>query len=599
MKKKNKGFTVVELLSIIVVIVICAIIILPIIIESGLDASGIVAFSIIIFAVIAGISSSNKKQNKSGFVTTLTRIPAANNLSLKCFKCGNELKNDDKFCFKCGMPIIPANATVKCKKCGEVLSIGSDKCSKCKTEVNNENVDIIKDDSPVVSFNIKYYADEKNILKSMLKEEMKIQDESVSSLSTKSLNIKRNILLTIFGIITLISALLYFLNYSLILCTFIEVIAIIVYIIMIKKWNILNTLVKISISKPDYELSKIVSDAKNEKTEVILPYFLKNILVIFFAIFIPSIIFFQPKILYTRYGDGYQVFRYTNGIVDGKDSIVIPSTHKDKKVIAIGENAFKNTKIKNVTIPSGIESIKSKAFYNAKNIENIELPSTVVEIRGEAFAYMSNLSHITLPEGLKEIRGGAFAHDINLTNVNLPNSLEYIGGSAFSHCSSITEITVPKGVTEINGQTFEYMTSLKTINLHEGITYIHGEVFVGDTSLDNVKLPSKITEIKGNTFENCKSLSSIEIPEGVTRIGGHAFYGCTRLSYVYVPKTVNEIGSSAFRQCYSLHSITISRSALVNERAFKESPTVIHYYEDGWSSNQSNWELPIIGDYND
>ncbi len=480
-------------------------------------------------------------------------------------------------------PTITPNIALKCAKCGATLQITDKFCTACGTSFDGNNVQVVQqqtvqDTSPVVNFDMAYYGTEKTILKSMLKEEIKNQGENISLLSTRSLNTKKNILLAIFGIITLVSTLLYFFNFSIVLCAFIEIIGLLIYLIISKRFNILNVLTKKAIKSPDEDLSKIVNDIRSEKLNTFLPQIIKLMLVVFVAIFIPSVTFFQPKLLYTRYGDGYQVFRYTKGIVQGSDEVTIPSTYKGKNVIAIGESAFQNTKVSKVNISYGIESVKTKAFYNAGNIQTLEIPSSVIEIRGEAFAYMSSLTHISLPEGLKEIRGGAFAYDYNLTNVKLPNSLEYLGGSAFSHCSSITEMTIPSKITEINGETFAYMTSLRTIKLHEGITYIHGEVFMGDTSLNNVKLPSKITEIKGSTFENCSSLTSIEIPEGVTRIGGHAFYGCSSLSYVYVPRTVVEIGSSAFRQCYSLSSITIPRNALVNERAFKESPTSISYY---------------------
>ena len=480
-------------------------------------------------------------------------------------------------------PTITPNIALKCAKCGATLQITDKFCTACGTSFDGNNVQVVQqqtvqDTSPVVNFDMAYYGTEKTILKNMLKEEIKNQGENISLLSTRSLNTKKNILLAIFGIITLVSTLLYFFNYSIVLCLFIEIIGLLIYLIISKRFNILNILTKKAIKSPDEDLSKIVNDIRSEKQDTFLPQIIKLMLVVFVTIFIPCVTFFQPKLLYTRYGDGYQVFRYTKGIVQGSDEVTIPSTYKEKNVIAIGESAFQNAKVSKVNIPYGIESIKTKAFYNASNIQTLEIPSSVIEIRGEAFAYMSNLTHISLPEGLKEIRGGAFKYDYNLTNVKLPSTLEYLGGSAFSHCSSITEITIPKKVTEINGATFEYMTSLRTINMHEGITYIHGEVFVGDTNLNNVKLPSKITEIKGSTFENCSSLTSIEIPEGVTRIGGHAFYGCSSLSYVYVPRTLTEIGSSAFRQCYSLRSITIPRNAYVNERAFKESPTSISYY---------------------
>lgn len=468
---------------------------------------------------------------------------------------------------------------LKCTKCGATLQASDKFCPSCGTPFAGYNAQAIQDTSPIVTFDSTYYAKEKKILKNIIIEEFKNQGDDIKTFTTLRLNKNKNILLTIFGILTLINVFLYYFNYSILFCGIIELILFLIYLLINRKFNVLNVLTKTAIKSPNEDISKLITNIKAEKLDTLMPVFVKMIIIIFLATFIPTIVFFNSKIIYTKYGDGYQVFRYTRGAIRN-EKVTIPSTYKGKKVIAIGERAFKNTRIKKVTLPETIESIKIDAFRNAKNIESIILPSSVVEIRANAFANMSNLTHITLPEGLKYIRGGAFAYDTNLIDVKLPSTLEYLGGSAFSHCSSITEITVPKGVTEINGQTFEYMTALKTINLHDDITFIHGEVFIGDISLYNVILPSKITEIRGSTFENCSSLSSIRIPEGVTRIGGHAFYGCSNLSYVYVPETVIEIGSSAFRQCYSLKEITIPITAMVNERAFKESPTSIYYYNN-------------------
>ena len=474
-------------------------------------------------------------------------------------------------------PPITGGVLLKCANCGADLQVTDKFCTACGTPFDGNNVQVVQDTSPVVPFDTKYYASEKVILKNMIIEEIKNQGEDAKLLSTGSLNKKKNILIGIFGVLTLISAILFYFNYSIGICALIEIIGLFIFWIISKRFNVVNILIKNAIKNPDEDISRLVNNIRSEKQTVLLPNFLKLVIVVFAAVFIPTITFFNPKVIYTRYGDGYQVFKYTRGITSSEE-VIIPSTYKGKNVIAIGESAFQNSNVKKVILPKGIESIKTKAFYNANQIERIDIPTTVIEIRAEAFAYMDNLTYISLPKGLKDIRAGVFAYDTNLTNVTLPSTLEYLGASAFSHCSSITEITIPKGVTEINGQTFEYMTSLKTINMHDDITFIHGEVFVGDTNLNNVTLPSKITEIRGNTFENCSSLTSIKIPDGVTRIGGHAFYGCTSLSYVYVPKSVTEIGSSAFRQCYSLRSITIPRNAVVNERAFKESPTSISYY---------------------
>lgn len=270
-------------------------------------------------------------------------------------------------------PTITPNVALKCAKCGAALQITDKFCTACGTPFDGNNVQVVQqqpvqDTSPVVNFDMAYYGTEKTILKNMLKEEIKNQGENISLLSTRSLNTKKNILLAIFGIITLVSILLYFFNYSIVLCAFIEIIGLLIYLIISKKFNILNVLTKEAIKSPDEDLSKIVNDIRSEKQDTFLPQIIKLMLVVFVAIFIPSVTFFQPKLLYTRYGDGYQIFRYTKGIVHGSDGVTIPSTYKGKNVIAIGESAFQNAKVSKVNIPYGIESIKAKAFYNASNI---------------------------------------------------------------------------------------------------------------------------------------------------------------------------------------------------------------------------------------
>ena len=200
-------------------------------------------------------------------------------------------------------------------------------------------------------------------------------------------------------------------------------------------------------------------------------------------------------------------------------------------------------------------------FYTAGWIDDkkVEIPSThkgkpVTGMRGNVFEGLE-LKEIILPDTMETIRGHAFEGVTGLTNIDLPENLTYLGGGAFKDCTSLKEIVLPDTLTDVGGETFS-----------------------GCKSLQSVVLPSEITEIHGNTFENCSSLKAIEIPEGVTRIGGHAFYGCKKLEDVSVPSTVREIGSSAFRMCSSLETIELPNGCDVNYRAFKESPTEIHWY---------------------
>lgn len=82
-------------------------------------------------------------------------------------------------------------------------------------------------------------------------------------------------------------------------------------------------------------------------------------------------------------------------------------------------------------------------------------------------------------------------------------------------------------------------------------------------------------------FKNCRSLERVTLPEHLTYLGGEAFYHCSSLEEVVISpdSKLQQIGSSAFRCCDSLREITLPRGVSVNERAFKETPVRIDYYE--------------------
>ena len=174
----------------------------------------------------------------------------------------------------------------------------------------------------------------------------------------------------------------------------------------------------------------------------------------------------------------------------------------------------------------------------------------------------------------------------NMTTAIIPDTYQgekVVGlrGNTFSNMPFLSEVTLPDSITEIRGQAFKNCRSLERVTLPEHLTYLGGEAFYHCSSLEEVNLPAGLTEIRGNTFEECSSLLRIEIPDNVTRIGGHAFYGNTSLEEVVISpdSKLQQIGSSAFRCCDSLREITLPRGVSVNERAFKETPVRIDYYE--------------------
>ncbi len=240
--------------------------------------------------------------------------------------------------------------------------------------------------------------------------------------------------------------------------------------------------------------------------------------------------------------------------------------------------------------PADIFSAGKKLFRSYNRVYSLEKirkkPTSYKENKdGYTLVHYQNTDEtsITIPDTyngkpVTEIGTQAFYGNNHAKTISLPDSVIRIGAEAFMYCSVLTDITIPPQVTELRGNTFEGCSLLRSVILPAHLTTIHGECFRGCNSLTSITLPAGITEIRGNTFENCSSLTSIVIPNGVTRIAAHAFYGCSSLSQVTVPPTVTEIGSSAFRQCNSLQQIIVPATASINERAFKESPTTVLYY---------------------
>lgn len=93
------------------------------------------------------------------------------------------------------------------------------------------------------------------------------------------------------------------------------------------------------------------------------------------------------------------------------------------------------------TIPEGVETIRTKAFYKCYELTEVVLPSSLKSIEEKAFFRCS----------LKEI--------------NLPENLTFIGKDAFSYCTAIEEVTIPASVTQIDEYAFYNCTSVKNLTM--------------------------------------------------------------------------------------------------------------------------------------
>lgn len=262
-----------------------------------------------------------------------------------------------------------------------------------------------------------------------------------------------------------------------------------------------------------------------------------------------------------------------------------------ENLLVIGNSAFADSYLKNITIPGTVKRIERDAFYNCNelqsvilkeginrleergcpfsycnNLTNIYLPSTLEAIPGYFFNKLPNLKSITIPSNVKSIGEQAFYECKALTTVNLPNKLETIGRSAFDNCTSLSLI-LPASVNKVGESAFSRISSLKITDYDRwmelvvkervfGATYGWSKVYQNGSLVKNYVLPSGTLEIPDNTFYKNKDLLSVTMPSTVSRIGKGAFRECTELVSANMPDGLTMIDEQAFYQCNKLTGIS-------------------------------------------
>lgn len=274
---------------------------------------------------------------------------------------------------------------------------------------------------------------------------------------------------------------------------------------------------------------------------------------------------------------------------------------------AVGEYMFYALKLKKVTLPESVTSIKENAFQDAIALETVTVGAATTEIGNSAFSgcghltevnlpaglqslgtfcfsQCSSLADISLPESLKSLGMGAFYFCVTLNNPALPSSLETIGNLAFFNCASFTEITIPESVASIGEHVFDRCSKLVAIKVdaaNEKFTAVDGVLYdkgcetvirfpVGkkeafftfaetvntiapyafyETVLESVAIPDKVETIGEGAFLDCASLTKATLSTGMSEIPNGCFGRCYALAEVVIPEGIKSVGTEAFIAC--------------------------------------------------
>ena len=225
-----------------------------------------------------------------------------------------------------------------------------------------------------------------------------------------------------------------------------------------------------------------------------------------------------------------------------------------------------------ITIPDGVTSISSCAFYNCTGLTSVTIPDSVTSIGSSAFYNCTGLTSVTIPDSVTSIGSSAFESCSGLTSVTIPDSVTSICQGAFYNCSKlqniyITDIAAWCNIAGLDNLMYHGSSNKKlyinnelarSVTIPDGVTSIPSDAFRYCTGFTSVTIPDSVTNIGNSAFYECNGLTSVTIPDSVTSIGEWAFAGCTSLTSVTIPDSVTNIGWNAFSGCYNLQNIYIT-----------------------------------------
>ena len=232
---------------------------------------------------------------------------------------------------------------------------------------------------------------------------------------------------------------------------------------------------------------------------------------------------------YTVRDDGIVIDAYT-----GEAAYVhIPAQIDGKPVVAVGEQAFYETDVREVTFPDSVTELGAHLFGGCNELSSVTLPAGLKVLPEGTFESCFRLIDLELNEGLEVIENFAFWADNYLYTIKLPDSLRELGDANFVAMWTPYEFIVSENCegfrTENDGGVlfskdgkrlirYTYKNRDASYTVPDGVESIDQNAFYEATDLEEVILPESLRTIGSLAFA-LSGVKEITIPAGVTEIG--------------------------------------------------------------------------------
>ena len=312
---------------------------------------------------------------------------------------------------------------------------------------------------------------------------------------------------------------------------------------------------------------------------------------------------------------------------------------------SIGQYAFQNTGLTQITIPEGYTSIGANAFKKCTELTSVSLPATLEKLTTTSFADCTALSTLTLAEGNQSFvseNGILYSSDKSVIYF-IPSGLTTFeisadmtnSSSLISQLSSIptlqsitvapentsfkasygalydsswnllvvpkamTTYTIPKEVTKLEYDELFDGSAITEVTYEEGGTEkltITGSsyygVFYGADNLEKVTLPGR-TIVDSYALRSIPSLKTVILEEGITELGSSALRGCKNLTTVSLPSTLTTIKQECFDSSTSIARLEIPSSVKTIEKwafyGWQDEQIIAVPFAEGSMPADYNW----------
>ena len=216
----------------------------------------------------------------------------------------------------------------------------------------------------------------------------------------------------------------------------------------------------------------------------------------------------------------------TYEVKHGVKAVVFPETLK-----TIGNTAFQNAPLTEVSLPDNVTSVGSGAFTNTEkattHIEKVKLSKGMTAIPASMFTNQK-VKNVEIPEGIKTIGARAFAGN-RVETLKISGTVEKIDDYAFWN-NQMKELEIPGNVKTIGRYAFqrtqEYIkATINKVVLHEGLESIGKRAFYQTLTSEckSIDLPTTVKVLDAAAFEGNAKVTLISLVEDqVNAVGDYA-----------------------------------------------------------------------------